>query len=121
MKTILIIDDDALLRQVIKTFLRAHGYQIIEAENGLLGWQLIQEEIPDLIICDLMLPDLDGIKILKRLRQNPLIKHIPFIIISANQDSDSQDLLRELGANYYLTKPFISNELITVISQYLIN
>jgi CheY-like chemotaxis protein len=118
-KKILVIDDDVLLRKILIMFLTARGYSVITAENGVLGWQLIQQENPDLIICDLMMPELDGIEILTRLRHNPDVSHIPFIVISGNKDEASQELLLILGSNYYLTKPFTPDKLLKIISQYL--
>ncbi len=121
MKKILVIDDDVLLRKILIMFLTAHGYRVITAENGASGWQLIQQENLDLIICDLMMPELDGIEILTRLRRNSDVSNIPFIVISGNKDEASQELLLTLGANYYLIKPFTPEKLLKVISQYLTN
>ncbi|MGL5804722.1 MAG: response regulator [Xenococcaceae cyanobacterium] len=121
MKKILVIDDDVLLRKILIMFLTAHEYKVITAENGALGWQLIQQENPDLIICDLMMPELDGIEILTKLRRNSDVSNIPFIVISGNKDEASQELVLELGSNYYLTKPFTPEKLLKVISQHLTN
>ncbi|MGI0487403.1 response regulator [Pantanalinema rosaneae CENA516] len=96
--------------------LRAEGFQAIGAENGQVGVQLAQSHLPDLIICDVMMPEMDGFDVLQRLRQTVTTKMIPFIFLSAR--SERQDFRQgmELGADDYLTKPFTRAELLQAIT-----
>jgi CheY-like chemotaxis protein len=121
MKTILAIDDEVLIRQLMQTILDFHGFKSITAENGTIGLQLAKEHIPDLIICDLVMPELDGYGVLKAIREDPKTSNIPFIFFSANTDLDIQNLAIALGADRYLTKPLLPNDLLNLISIYLKN
>jgi CheY-like chemotaxis protein len=121
MKTILVIDDDVLIRQLMQIILNPDGFNTIAAENGALGLKLAQEKMPDLIICDFAMPELNGYEVLKALRQEPKTSNIPFIFLSASTNRGIQDLGIKLGANHYLTKPLLPSELLKVISIYLKN
>lgn len=116
MTKILVIEDEAILRANTLQILEFEYFQTIEAENGLIGVQLAQQELPDLIICDIMMPEIDGYTVLATLRQNPLTATIPFIFTTAK--ASKADLRRgmELGADDYLTKPFTADELLNAIS-----
>ena len=89
------------------------------AENGRVGLQIVKHQIPDLIICDLMMPELDGYGVLRALREDPTTSDIPFIFLSANANGASHRRGMELGADCYLTKPFMPAELLKAISIYL--
>jgi CheY-like chemotaxis protein len=121
MKTILVIDDDILIRQLMQTMLNSYGFNTITAENGAIGLQSIEEHIPDLIICDFVMPELNGYRVLKAVREDPNTSKIPFIFLSASPDPGIRDLGIILGANHYLTKPFLPKELLDVIFRYLNN
>ena len=119
MKKILAIEDEARTRNLLLEFLAAEGYNTIEAENGSIGVQKAQEELPDLVICDIVMPQLDGYGVLKALRQNSATAIIPFIFLS---DKVSQTDIRkgmELGADDYLTKPCTLKELLQAIATQL--
>ncbi|MCC5639713.1 DNA-binding response regulator [Nostoc sp. CHAB 5844] len=115
-KTILVIEDDAVTRNLFLDSLQAEGYDTIEAENGRIGIQEAQEHLPDLVICDIVMPDMDGYDVLNALRQDPLTAIIPFIFLTG---SDTKDALRkgmELGADDYLTKPSTVDQLLKAIA-----
>jgi diguanylate cyclase (GGDEF)-like protein len=116
MKKILVIEDEDLLRVNTVQILQFEDFSTLAAENGWVGIQLAQEHLPDLILCDVMMPELDGYGVLATLRQNPLTATIPFIFTTAK--STKADLRRgmELGADDYLTKPFNADELLNAIS-----
>ncbi|MEA5513721.1 response regulator [Nodularia sp. UHCC 0506] len=116
MKKILVIEDDINVRQNILDLLYAEELNAIEAENGRLGLQLAQTEIPDLIICDVMMPELDGYGVLEALRQNPITTVIPLIFLTAKSDKIDFRQGMELGADDYLIKPFTRAELLAAIS-----
>jgi DNA-binding response OmpR family regulator len=119
MKTILVIDDEAGVRECLEVILSLQGFNTITAENGLVGLQLVKEQIPDLIICDLMMPEMDGYKVLRSLREDPTTTSIPFIFVTADDDWTHRCQGIELGANDYLPKPFMPTELLKIISTYL--
>lgn len=112
---ILVIEDDTNLRQSLLELLACEDFKVITADNGLLGVQLAQEEIPELIICDVMMPELDGHSVLERLRQEPTTATIPFIFLTARTDKNDFRQGMNLGADDYLTKPFTRAELLTAI------
>ncbi len=115
MPKILAIDDDYLFRELVVGWLEDNGFQVIDAPNGLLGLQAIKEQIPDLIICDIRMPDLDGYDVLREVRRNPLTEKIPFIFLTAEQTQNNYFMAMELGADDYLTKPCTIQELIKAI------
>ncbi|MBW4684388.1 MAG: response regulator [Komarekiella atlantica HA4396-MV6] len=116
MNKILVIEDDINVRQNILDLLDAEDFNVIGAENGLLGLQLAQEEIPDLILCDVMMPELDGHEVLKALRQNQLTAMIPLIFLTAKSDKTDFRQGMELGADDYIIKPFRRAELLAAIT-----
>jgi CheY-like chemotaxis protein len=120
MATILAIDDDPLICEVIELFLNQQGFSTITARNGAIGLQLAQEKLPDLIICDVEMPELNGYEVLRVLREDPTTFDIPFIFLTGNVHRNSQEQGMTLGAHEYLTKPFRRYELLKVISSYLI-
>lgn len=104
-KTILVVEDNREIRSLIGSLLSTH-YQIVERENGLLGWEMAVETLPDLIICDIMMPVMDGIELCKRLKQDERTSHIPVIILTARSSHVHQVSGLETGADAYITKPF---------------
>lgn len=116
MKKILVIEDEPSVRANILEILELEDYNGIGAENGLIGVLWALEHIPDLIICDVMMPELDGYGVLTTLRQDPLTATIPFIFLTAKADKTDLRQGMELGADDYLTKPFTSDELLNSIA-----
>ena len=118
-KTILVIDDDASLHDLSRVVLHRSGYRYISAFNGLEGLQRIKEYRPDLILLDLMMPDIDGEMLYKELQLNPEyaeFRNIPVIMLTAHtHDEEQKNNLLEMGISAYLNKPFGLNELINVI------
>ncbi len=119
MKRILLIEDDTILRENTAELLELSKYEVQTAENGKKGVQLTKEYLPDVIICDIMMPELDGFGVLEVLSQDPQTKSIPFIFLSAK--TERKDIRKgiALGADAYLTKPFEENELIGAIESRL--
>jgi PAS domain S-box-containing protein len=115
MKKILIVEDDSMLRETTSEFLEGEGYQLIQAENGLNGIKKAMEEIPDLILCDIALPQLDGYQVYKTLQQNPSTELVPFIFLTAKTEKEDIRAGMHLGADDYITKPFDFDELLTAI------
>lgn len=115
-KKILVIEDDNVTRNLYLKGLEAKGFDTIGADNGFTGIQQAQEHIPDLVICDITMPDMDGYSVLNALRQNPLTAIIPFIFLTGSSSRSDVRKAMELGADDYLTKPSTLDELIRAIA-----
>ena len=116
MKKILVIEDEQPVRANILELLEIEEFNVIGAENGAIGVKLAQEHLPDLIICDVMMPKLDGYGVLTTLRKNPITATIPFIFLTAKVDRTDVREGMSLGADDYLTKPVKSKELLRAIA-----
>jgi anti-anti-sigma factor len=116
MTTILAIEDEPKIRENIKDILELEGFDVLTAENGKTGVKLAQEHHLDLIICDVMMPELDGYDVLTSLRQDPRTIEIPFIFLSAKAAKTDFRKGMSLGADDYLTKPFTPCELRAAIA-----
>lgn len=112
---ILVIEDEELIRISTMDLLIAEGFEVLNAENGKIGVQIAREHHPDLIICDVLMPELDGHGVLKTLRQDQKTATIPFIFLTALADKVEWRRGMELGADDYLTKPFTFDELLSAI------
>ncbi|CAM4268118.1 response regulator [Zobellia nedashkovskayae] len=119
MKTILLIEDDKALRENTEELLELSNYNVITAPNGKIGIQLGIEKLPDIIICDIMMPEVDGYGVLKNLSSDERTKHIPFIFLSAITEHKEIRKGMDLGADDYLTKPFEEDDLISAVESRL--
>jgi CRP-like cAMP-binding protein/ActR/RegA family two-component response regulator len=115
MKTILIIDDHSDIRENIAEILSLAGYATITAENGKKGVELALAHKPSLIVCDIMMPELDGYGVLHLLRKNASTEQIPFIFLTAKVERSDFRKGMELGADDFITKPFDDLELLNAI------
>ncbi|MEK3791819.1 response regulator transcription factor [Paenibacillus sp. FSL R7-0204] len=102
-KTILIVEDEDILREIMKDYLLEEGYRVIEAIDGKQAVSLFQEHEVDLILLDIMLPELDGWSVCRRIRKT---SNVPIIVLTARSDEDDTLLGFELGADDYVTKPY---------------
>lgn len=118
MTKILAIEDNELIRESILNLLNSRSLTAIGSENGRVGLQLAKEIVPDLILCDIRMPGLNGYEVLKALRQDESTAAIPFLFLTAETN---QELLEGQlhGASGYLKKPFTSSELLTAIAPYI--
>jgi DNA-binding response OmpR family regulator len=116
MKTILVIEDEQTVRESILDLLEAEGFQVVSGENGNVGITLARQHHPDLILCDVQMPDLDGYSVLTHLRKSPETAGIPFIFLTARSTKSDIRYGMELGADDYLTKPCTATELLGAIS-----
>ena len=116
MKRILVIEDESDVREIILDILEAEDYSVIGAENGKEGVKLAREHLPDLVICDVMMPEMDGYDVLKTLREHKTTSTIPLIFLTAKATRDNLRQGMNLGADDYLTKPFSRKELLGAIS-----
>ncbi|USR89597.1 EAL domain-containing protein [Phormidium yuhuli AB48] len=115
MTTILVIEDETHVRDILSELLTTEKFDVLTADNGRLGYQLAQRQRPDLILCDIMMPELDGYGVLAQLKENPITDEIPFIFLSAKADRLDFRVGMDLGADDYLTKPFTRDELLTAV------
>lgn len=112
---ILIVDDDKVIRQTLRTVLEEEGYKVLEADNGASGLQLIKMEHPDLVVLDVILPDLDGIKICRAVKSDPQLSKT--LILMTTSKGSKEDVIRglESGADDYVVKPFDKSEFLARI------
>lgn len=119
MQTILVIEDEAAIRNNLARFFRAEGYDVVTAENGVLGVAAARERRPHLIVCDIRMPEMDGYSVLAALRQDASTSRIPFIFLTASADRAERHLGLAQGADEYITKPFKLPELLATIKRRL--
>lgn len=119
MKTILLIEDNKDVRENIAEILELANYEVRQAENGKLGVEMAQERRPDLIICDIMMPVLDGYGVIHLLSKNAETASIPFIFLTAKSERSDFRKGMELGADDYITKPFDDVELLRAVESRL--
>jgi len=115
MNSIVVIDDDKSLRQMIRDFLELENYTVILAENALDGLKIIDRYMPDLIICDVMMPQMNGFELKQALTENAETKIIPFIFLTSQTERENMRTGMQLGADDYLFKPVIADELLKAV------
>lgn len=115
MTTILIIEDDEQTRENLQTILELEGFQTRTAPDGVAGLESVRRNLPDLILCDVMMPRLDGFGVLRELRTHPETATVPFIFITARGERKDQRIGMELGADDYLTKPASVDEVLRAV------
>jgi DNA-binding response OmpR family regulator len=113
---ILVIEDEDRLRENIAQILEFGDYEVATANNGITGLEIARQYIPDLIVCDIMMKQLDGFGVLQELRADPATATIPLIFVTAKADRDSMRQGMELGADDYVTKPFTTTELLNAVT-----
>lgn len=119
MTKILIIEDEVFIRENLLELLEIEGFEAIGAENGIVGVQFAKDYQPDLILCDVMMPELDGYGVLDALRANPVTETIPFMFLTASADRNNLQKIRELGFNEYILKPFHVDKFLAAIKAFL--
>lgn len=115
MKKILLIEDNAEIRENMAEILDLAGYEVYTAENGMVGVASAIKEKPDLILCDIMMPVLDGYGVLHMIQKNPELQNVPFIFLTAKSERNEIRKGMEMGADDYITKPFDGTELLNAI------
>lgn len=118
-RRLLLIDDDPNLILLVKDYLEFRGYEVITAENGREALEVLEGDAPDMIICDVMMPEMDGYSLVQHVRQDPRTSWIPVLFLSAK--GQSQDRVKGLntGADVYMVKPFEPEELVAQVESSL--
>jgi DNA-binding NarL/FixJ family response regulator len=118
-KKLLLIDDDPNLVLLVKDYLEFQGYEVTTSNNGREALKLLDQDLPDMIICDIMMPDIDGYGFAEELRKNPNTSWIPLLFLSAKGQSQDRIKGLNLGADFYMVKPFEPEELVAQVESSL--
>ena len=119
MPKILVIEDDENIRESLVELLEMKSYVLLSADNGIQGLEKAKSEKPDLILCDVMMPGLNGYEVIEAVRRTAELSRVPFVFLSAKAMENDVERGIKLGANIYLTKPFRAQELFSVVDQLL--
>ena len=115
-RTIMVVDDNPDIITIVKTILEGKGYQVLSASSGQELLNLLKDQKPDLIILDIMMPEMDGLEVLGRLKAVTETASIPVILLTAKVQYEDVLGGYKLGADYYITKPFTSTQLVNGIN-----
>jgi CheY-like chemotaxis protein len=118
---VLVIEDELAILNNIVTILQISGYNCIKANNGIDGLQQLENQQPQIILCDVMMPEMDGFEVLKKVKENPKTAQIPFCFLSARADVVDIDFALSIGANGYITKPFSAKDLLETLARLVSN
>jgi DNA-binding NarL/FixJ family response regulator len=118
-KRLLLIDDDPNLILLVKDYLEFRGYEVLTADNGKEALNLLSQNLPDMIICDIMMPEMDGYALIENVRQDRRTSWIPVLFLSARGQSQDRIKGLNLGADVYMVKPFEPEELVAQVESSL--
>ena len=118
-KQLLLIDDDPNLILLVKDYLEFRGYKVTTAENGREALEILQHQIPDMIICDVMMPEMDGYTLVQKIREDSRTKCVPVLFLSAKGQSQDRVKGLNVGADVYMVKPFEPEELVAQVESSL--
>lgn len=118
-RLVLLVDDDPLIRELLREMLGLYGFTVAEADGGLDGLAKVEETKPDIIVLDVMMPDMDGFDVCKKLRSQPKTADLPVIMLSARRDPNAVEIGLSAGANRYMFKPVALKDLVSTIKEVL--
>ena len=118
-KKILVIEDEPEFRMALRMRLEANGYEVIEAEDGVVGLDMARNKNPDLIMLDIMLPKMDGYKVARLLKFDEKYRKIPIIMLTARAQQSDRETGMAVGGDAYLTKPYKPQEMLDLIAKFL--
>ena len=116
---VLLVEDNQDLNLAMREILESCGYAVLTAENGVQATIILEKQIPDVILCDIMMPEMDGYDLLRFTRSEPSLRMIPFIFLTALTSTSDQRRAREIGIDDYLTKPAETIDLLASINNSL--
>ena len=117
-KTVLIVEDNELNMKLFNDLLRAHGYETVQARNGLDGIELARQHMPDLILMDIQLPEVSGIDVTRWLKEDENLRAIPVVAITAFAMKGDEERIRESGCEAYLSKPISVSKFLDTVRNY---
>ena len=118
-KRILVVEDQADNRRILRDLLSNAGYELVEAESGEEALMAVEEQRPDLILMDIQLPVMDGYEATRRIKSNPALKAVPIIAVTSYALSGDEGKARAAGCNAYVTKPFSPRALLAKVREFL--
>lgn len=116
---VLLVDDEPGLREAVQAYLEDSGFAVDVAGNAQEGWQLLQQKLPDLVISDVMMPQVDGYQFLKQMREDPRFKSLPVVFLTARGMTSDRIQGYQAGCDAYLPKPFDPDELVAIVENLL--
>ena len=118
-KTILIVEDNELNMKLFNDLLEAHGYRVLQTRDGLTALEIARQHMPDLIIMDIQLPEVSGLEVTKWLKDDPELKAIPVVAVTAFAMKGDEERIREGGCEAYLSKPISVGKFIETVRHFL--
>ena len=119
MARVLVVDDDPQVLTLLRVNFELEGYEVLSASDGEQALEIAWDELPDAVVCDVMMPGTDGLTVLRQLRASPKTKTIPFVVVSAKAQRADIKAAIEMGADKYVTKPFDPQELLDAVAELL--
>lgn len=119
MSKVMVVDDEPDIRRLVSFALKRHGYEVVEAEDGLAAVALAEREMPDLILMDVMMPVMNGYEASQKLRENEGTSRIPIVMLSAKSQATEVQAGLESGATRYICKPFTPKDLVAEVTKYV--
>jgi Response regulators consisting of a CheY-like receiver domain and a winged-helix DNA-binding domain len=116
-KVAITVDDSKTIREMVSFTLKNEGFEVLEAEDGVQALNVLQDKEVNVIITDLNMPNMDGIELIKKLREDPKFKFTPILMLTTEGDSSKKDLGKSAGATGWIVKPFNPEKLLQVISK----
>ena len=114
-RTIMTVDDSASIRQLVSFTLKQHGYAVVEAVNGTEAIRKLKQEKIDMLITDINMPEIDGISLIKMVRDNPSYKFMPIIILTTGSQVEKKEEAKAAGATGWIVKPFRPDQLVAAV------
>jgi CheY-like chemotaxis protein len=116
---VLVVDDDPQVLRLMRVNLELEGYDVVSAPDGEEALEAVVNERPDVVVCDVMMPGVDGLTVLRNVRANPQTSKIPFVVVSAKAQRSDVKAALDMGADKYITKPFDPQDLLDAVENLL--
>ena len=118
-KKILLAEDDPAMAELLKHVFTQEGFQVVHAKDGMAALALIRQEVPHLILSDVMLPRMDGFKLCRLVKFDSTLRHIPYLFLTARTEDRDRETAMQAGANAYVTKPIQNQALVALVRKHL--
>lgn len=118
MNKILVADDSPFVLEIVETVLKSEGFDVITASDGTEAWNKIQQEKPDVVIVDIIMPGMNGYQICEKIKQSEELKHLPVLVLTTKAQDKDIELAQSSGADLYMTKPFDPDELAAKVRKF---